>query len=279
MSDKLLEIKEPYLKYVNEKIGAHDDRLKVVEGDLVGTTDEQTLINKTLTAPDINGGTVDGTVIGNTTPAAGTFTNMNATAVMQDGNLLLPTGTVLPFVSSTAPGGYLTCDGSAVSRTTYSALFAVVSTTFGSGDGSTTFNLPDLTNRFIYGGSSIGTTGGSATKTLSTNEIPAHTHTGTTDEDGSHTHGVTDPGHTHAHTSGYLIPGLHTGTSDGMDDTQNEPNVLNTPNAMSISSNTTGITVNSAGAHTHDFTTSSTGGGGSFSLLNPYMVMNYIIKV
>lgn len=269
MSNKLVEIKEPYLTYVNEKIGAHDDRLKVVEGDLVGTTDEQTLTNKTLTSPDINGGTVDGTVIGGNTPAAGTFTNMNATTVMQGGNLLLPTGTVLPFVSSTAPGGYLTCDGSTVSRTTYAALFAVVSTTFGSGDGSTTFNLPDLTNRFIYGGSSIGTTGGSATKTLSTNEMPAHTHTGTTDEDGSHTHSITDSGHSHTMKTESVSAGA--GSTVANNDQGS--------GGLSGDSSTTGITVNSGGAHTHDFTTGSTGGGSSFSLLNPYMVMNYIIKV
>lgn len=59
---------------------------------------------------------------------------------------LVPTGTILPFGGTTAPAGYLLCDGSAVSRTTYAALFAVIGTTYGLGDGSTTFNLPQLEN-------------------------------------------------------------------------------------------------------------------------------------
>lgn len=63
----------------------------------------------------------------------------------------VPTGTVMPFAGATAPAGYMLADGSAVSRSTYSALFAVVGTSFGSGDGSTTFNLPDLRGRFVRG--------------------------------------------------------------------------------------------------------------------------------
>ncbi|MBR2008287.1 MAG: tail fiber protein [Alistipes sp.] len=60
-----------------------------------------------------------------------------------------PTGSIKPFAGTTIPDGYLLCDGSAVSRTTYAALFAVIGTTYGTGDGSTTFNLPDCRNRFI----------------------------------------------------------------------------------------------------------------------------------
>jgi microcystin-dependent protein len=57
---------------------------------------------------------------------------------------LLPTGMILPFGGTTAPDGFLDCDGSAVSRTTYADLFAAIGTTWGTGDGSTTFNVPDL---------------------------------------------------------------------------------------------------------------------------------------
>jgi microcystin-dependent protein len=68
-----------------------------------------------------------------------------------------PVGTVNWFAASTAPSGWLVADGSAVSRTTYATLFAVVGTVFGSGDGSTTFNLPDLRGQFIRGWNSTGT--------------------------------------------------------------------------------------------------------------------------
>jgi len=62
-----------------------------------------------------------------------------------------PTGTVIMWPTATAPSGYLLCDGSAVSRTTYAALYALIGTTYGTGDGSTTFNLPDLQGRVAVG--------------------------------------------------------------------------------------------------------------------------------
>ena len=66
-------------------------------------------------------------------------------------------GAVMAFAGSTSPAGWLLCDGSAVSRTTYAALFAVIGTTYGSGDGSTTFNLPNLADKFIQGSATSGT--------------------------------------------------------------------------------------------------------------------------
>lgn len=65
-----------------------------------------------------------------------------------------PTGSIKPFAGTTIPDGYLLCDGSAVSRTTYAALFAVIGTTYGTGDGSTTFNLPALSARVPVGAAS-----------------------------------------------------------------------------------------------------------------------------
>ena len=67
------------------------------------------------------------------------------------------TGTIIYYGYSSAPTGWLICDGSAISRTTYSALFSAIGTTFGSGDGSTTFNLPDLIDRFPQGNTTVGT--------------------------------------------------------------------------------------------------------------------------
>jgi microcystin-dependent protein len=70
---------------------------------------------------------------------------------------LLPIGSYIQFAGSQAPDGFLVCNGGAISRTTYSALFAVIGTTYGSGDGSTTFNLPNLTDRFLQGSTTSGT--------------------------------------------------------------------------------------------------------------------------
>jgi microcystin-dependent protein len=91
----------------------------------------------------------------------------------------LPVGTLVAYAGSGVPAGWLACDGSAVSRTTYSKLFAAIGTTYGVGDGSTTFNLPDLRDRAVFGEGSVrskGDTGGAATHTLTTGEMPTHTH-------------------------------------------------------------------------------------------------------
>ena len=69
----------------------------------------------------------------------------------------LPTGSYIQFAGSQAPEGFLVCNGGEISRTTYSVLFAVIGTTYGSGDGSTTFNLPNLTDRFLQGSTTSGT--------------------------------------------------------------------------------------------------------------------------
>ena len=66
----------------------------------------------------------------------------------------IPTGVILPFSGSTVPEGYLLCNGSAISRSTYAQLFEAIGTIYGAGDGSTTFNLPDLRDRFIEGAGS-----------------------------------------------------------------------------------------------------------------------------
>ncbi len=96
----------------------------------------------------------------------------------------VPTGTVFAFGGATAPNGYLICNGSAVSRATYSDLYAIVGTFYGVGDGSTTFNLPDLRGRVIVGvgegtgltNRNIGSTGGAETHQLTVNQLPSHSH-------------------------------------------------------------------------------------------------------
>ena len=101
---------------------------------------------------------------------------------------LVPIGTILDFAAATAPTGYLVCDGSAVSRTTYAALFAVIGTTWGSGNGSTTFNVPDLRGRTAIGAGTgtasdatahaLGSNGGTETHKLTHAQsgVPAHSH-------------------------------------------------------------------------------------------------------
>lgn len=87
------------------------------------------------------------------TPDATSNTNHIATTAWVNSKISagLPAGVVVPFGGKTAPSGWLRCDGSAVSRTTYAALFAAIGTLYGAGDGSTTFNLPNLTGRVPFG--------------------------------------------------------------------------------------------------------------------------------
>ncbi len=75
----------------------------------------------------------------------------------QIAQMVLPAGMILPFGNTTAPTGYLACDGAAVSRTTYSGLFAAIAEVWGVGNGSTTFNVPDFRGAFVRGTGSNGT--------------------------------------------------------------------------------------------------------------------------
>jgi microcystin-dependent protein len=96
----------------------------------------------------------------------------------------VPTGCVLAYGAAAAPSGYALCDGSAINRTTFAALFAVIGTTYGAGDGSTTFNVPDMRGKFPFGKAAAGTGNvlGASFGTID------HTHTGP-----SHTHNVAVP--------------------------------------------------------------------------------------
>lgn len=88
-------------------------------------------------------------------------------------------GEIISYTGSTVPNGYLVCDGSAVSRTGYSALFSVIGTTYGSGDGNTTFNIPNLIDSVSIGSGNshaLGSSGGNNEITLDSSEIPSHSH-------------------------------------------------------------------------------------------------------
>jgi len=101
------------------------------------------------------------------------------TYIQSAGGEAVPSGTISPFGDTTLPSGWLACDGSAVSRTTYADLFAAIGTYWGVGDGSTTFNLPDGQGMVIRGVDTTGAiaeTGGAQTVTLVTDELPSHSH-------------------------------------------------------------------------------------------------------
>jgi len=99
-----------------------------------------------------------------------TVADLSASVTAQGVSALMPTGTVLHFAGSSAPTGWLLCDGSAVSRTTYATLFALLSTTYGIGDGSTTFNVPNTSGIFISGVGSQTISSISYTRTLATRQ-------------------------------------------------------------------------------------------------------------
>jgi microcystin-dependent protein len=102
---------------------------------------------------------------------------------------IVPTGAIISFGSITPPVGWLLCDGSAVSRTIYAALFAVVGTAFGAGDGSTTFTLPNLTDKFLKGSGTINEQGGQL-------GVPNHTHSINID----------NTTHTHEYVHKHIVP-------------------------------------------------------------------------
>jgi len=182
-----------------------------------------------------------------------TVTN-NTTQLASQSKLLTITGMILCFAVATPPTGWLLCDGTSISRTTYGALFSVIGTVYGVGDGSTTFNLPDLRGRCTIGmggGTNLsfrplGSTGGEEAHLITQTELP------------SHTHGVNDPGHTH--TVAYAVGSLNQPTAIGGSTTA--PTTLK----ATSSSNTTGITLQ------------NTGGGMAMNVMSPFIAMSYIIK-
>lgn len=173
-----------------------------------------------------------------------------------------PLGSVKMYAGSSAPDKWLICDGSAVSRTTYAKLFDVIGTTYGAGDGSTTFNLPDFSGRVpigVSGTHALASTGGAETVTLTTSEIPAHTH-GSKTLTGSfwarkHSSGSGDVGA----NSGICSDGTGGGSFSGA--TANT-SYTHTPNTVIINA-------------THEHT--SVGGSGSHNNMQPFITVNYII--
>jgi microcystin-dependent protein len=178
------------------------------------------------------------------------------------------TGEMTMWGGLSAPTGWLLCNGQAVNRAVYADLYAILGTRFGAGDGSTTFNLPNMTDRFPMGASGtspVGTQGGDNDLTLVTANLPPHTHSINHDHDQF----TTASGGTHKH-------GQMTSSNDA------DGNSTTVVRRASGSGDTTTAT---DGAHTHDVnvpaytgTSGSTGSGTPVDIKPQFAALNFIIK-
>jgi microcystin-dependent protein len=262
-------------------------------------------------AVDINGGTIDGTVIGGTTAAAGTFTTGNFVDVVASGTVtaadVVASGTVTAadvVASGTVTAADVVASGT-VTAVSFSGSGSALTGLFASGmimlwSGSVvsipsgwllcngTSGTPDLRNRFVVGAGdtyAVDATGGAATVTLDATQIPAHSHTAdgnlTAASAGAHTHtGSTNTTGAHTHN-------IFTDSSGDGDDPKfvgagnvNGPYNTITNGMSSAGDHSHTFTTDSNGAHTHDITgsTSSVGGGLAHENLPPYYALAYIMK-
>lgn len=175
----------------------------------------------TLTLPDSDGN--DGEVL--STDGSGNLSFVALAAAV-------PTGSVHQMATTTAPAGYLKCNGAAISRITYADLFAIIGTTWGAGDGSTTFNVPDLRGEFVRGwDDGRGVDNGRSFASSQSSRNKSHSHSATST--------VNDPGHNHAYRK-HRNSERDNGGRDTADDDRESTASVTTSNA------TTGITVSTS---------------------------------
>lgn len=203
-----------------------------------------------------------------------------------------PTGTLVPWTGTelNVPSGYLLADGSEVSQALFPDLFTVINTMYCPGPCTIgMFALPDMRGRVPVGRAAsgtfnvaVGTVVGVETSALTTNELPPHTHTGSTSTVADHDHG------SHTHTT--FISKNSPGTSYGppqfgfVSGFQTDANAFGEGAAVSFSNSfgarldTNPTTLSPAGSHSHTFTTASSGLGSAFTNVQPSVVMHYMIK-
>jgi microcystin-dependent protein len=171
------------------------------------------------------------------------------------------TGIIIPWTDSTAPSGFLECNGAAVSRVTYAALFTVIGTTYGSGNGSTTFDLPNLSDSVVLSRSptkALASTGGANTVTQTGNtSVTAGNTTLTTAQ---------LPAHTHTNAAGTVEnTGDNNSTGMGQSAARSPSTTYNQP------------PTGGGGSHNHPVSSSSFTGNAK-SVLQPYITLMYVIK-
>lgn len=237
--------------------GSSQVAANLAAGGIVTLTNSAASTSTTTGAITIAGGAgiggnlhVGGTIITPTMPAGTSNTAVATTAFVQSS--ALPSGSLMMWPTASAPAGWLLCNGSAVSRTAYAALFAVIGTTFGVGDNSTTFNLPNYTNRGPIGAGGlygIGATGGSKDAI-----VVGHTHTANT--------ALSQSPHSHDFTS-YNLSSIDSGGFSSDNARKNSQTSSTSSETISISATTT---------------IDSTGTSGTDANMPPYLAINFIIK-
>jgi microcystin-dependent protein len=172
---------------------------------------------------------------------------------------LCPTGSIILWTTDTAPTGFLLCSGQAVNRTTYAALFAIIGTTYGVGDNSTTFNVPDLRGRFPLGKDNMG--GSSANRVTDADADTLGGADGDETKDLSHTHANGTLSHVHGLGETSVLDG--SGLSDGSSSSYKIPRYSG--------DRTTAALASPSGA-------TASGGSSTQDIMPPFITLNYVIK-
>ena len=214
------------------------------------------------------------------------------------GGFAMPIGIVLEFAGATLPSGFLWCDGSPVSRVDYADLFAEIGVAFGSGNGTTTFNLPDRRGRVGVGEDdtwpdfdSLGNVGGEIQHVLTVAELPSHTHPQNSHNHTQNSHGHTQDSHNHTQNShthdlgyaageGVLAGGggstggsVYAGSGNTTPFTKSAKSTTPTNQAATATNQNATATNQAATAVNLDF-----GGDGEHENMPPFLILNYIIK-